>query len=133
MSPTVAGISCSWCNISYHASVQCQVKTTRIPLITSMLSISQEAMKQDLICGLGVHSGVMMPPHWILKLPRWTLYTCTVHITGFLPGEAGGAGDGQSARQSRRLDGQGGAAPRGQGVLGVQARGSNQGCEYDDE
>ena len=27
-------------------------------------------MKQDLICGLGVHSGVMMPPHWILKLPR---------------------------------------------------------------
>ena len=48
-----------------------------------MFSISQEAMKQDLICGLGVHSGVMMPPHWILKLPRWTLYTCTVHITGF--------------------------------------------------
>lgn len=27
-------------------------------------------MKQDLICGLGDHSGVMMPPHWILKLPR---------------------------------------------------------------
>ena len=27
-------------------------------------------MKQDLICGLGVHSGVLMPPHWILKLPR---------------------------------------------------------------
>ena len=48
-----------------------------------LFSISQEAMKQDLICGLGVHSGVMMPPHWILKLPRWTQYMCTVHITGF--------------------------------------------------
>ena len=25
--------------------------------------------RQDLVCGLGVHSGLIMPPHWILKLP----------------------------------------------------------------
>ena len=27
-------------------------------------------MRQDVVCGLGVHSGLIMPPHWILKLPQ---------------------------------------------------------------
>ena len=53
MSPTMGGVSCSWCNISYHNTAQCQ-----------------ESLKLDLVCGLGVHSGIIVPPSWILKLPR---------------------------------------------------------------
>ena len=47
------GVSCSWCSISYHSSAQCQ-----------------EARSGDSPCGLGVHSGLIMPPHWIIKLPK---------------------------------------------------------------
>ena len=52
-SPTTAGVSCSWCRLSYHSSVACQ-----------------EALKADQVCGLGIHSGLIVPPSWILKLPR---------------------------------------------------------------
>ena len=50
---TITGVSCSWCNISYHTTAQCQ-----------------DSLKLDIVCGLGVHSGLIVPPAWILKLPR---------------------------------------------------------------
>ena len=46
------GLSCSWCGIAYHGAAPCG-----------------EARQGDAVCGLGVHSGIIVPPSWILKLP----------------------------------------------------------------
>ena len=80
VSTGVAGISCSWCGLAYHSSPACQeaLRWTSVTRMTVTCHVSRVmchvscvmwCCRQDLVCGLGVHSGLIMPPHWILKLP----------------------------------------------------------------
>ncbi|XP_014670018.1 PREDICTED: diacylglycerol kinase iota-like [Priapulus caudatus] len=52
-SKDIIAISCSWCKAAYHNRSTC----FRMQQI-------EEA------CTLGVHAGVIVPPHWIIKVPR---------------------------------------------------------------
>jgi len=52
-STSVVGDSCSWCKVSYHLTDSCKA-----------------AAINDKICDLGVHGTVIVPPSWIVKLPR---------------------------------------------------------------
>jgi len=52
-STSVVGDSCSWCKVSYHLTDNCKA-----------------ALMNDKICDLGVHGTVIVPPSWIVKLPR---------------------------------------------------------------
>ena len=49
----IIAISCSWCKTAYHNKVSC-----------FMLQQIEEQ------CTMGVHSNVIIPPSWIIKLPR---------------------------------------------------------------
>ena len=44
---------CSWCKLAYHKTDQCF-----------------DAKKENNICDLGVHRKIIIPPSWIIKLPR---------------------------------------------------------------
>ena len=47
------GVICSWCKVAYHKTEQCfDVKT------------------ENNICDLGLHKKIIIPPSWIIKLPR---------------------------------------------------------------
>ena len=45
------------------------MRTVTMMKVTCYESCVTWCCRQDLVCGLGVHSGLIMPPHWILKLP----------------------------------------------------------------
>ena len=47
------GVICSWCKLAYHRTDQCF-----------------DAKKENNICDLGVHRKIIIPPSWIIKLPR---------------------------------------------------------------
>ncbi|XP_024082397.1 eye-specific diacylglycerol kinase isoform X2 [Cimex lectularius] len=46
-------LRCSWCQISFHNKDNCF-----------------NAQKREEDCNLGIHSGTIVPPSWIVKLPR---------------------------------------------------------------
>ena len=46
-------VNCSWCKVSYHNHDHCL-----------------EVRKADEHCDLGIHKKVIVPPSWIIKLPR---------------------------------------------------------------
>ncbi|KAI0232726.1 Diacylglycerol kinase zeta [Lamellibrachia satsuma] len=52
-SKEIIAISCSWCKVAYHNKVSCFM----------MQQIEEQ-------CTLGVHAGIIIPPSWIIKLPR---------------------------------------------------------------
>ncbi|CAH2003450.1 unnamed protein product [Acanthoscelides obtectus] len=52
-SKEIVAISCSWCKAAYHNKESC----------FSNQRISEE-------CKLGIHSSIIVPPSWIIKLPR---------------------------------------------------------------
>ena len=47
------GVICSWCKLAYHRTDQCF-----------------DAKKENNTCDLGVHRKIIIPPSWIIKLPR---------------------------------------------------------------
>lgn len=47
------GVICSWCKVAYHKTDQCF-----------------DANKENNICDLGIHKRIIVPPSWIIKLPR---------------------------------------------------------------
>jgi len=47
------GVICSWCKVAYHKSDQCF-----------------DAQKENNFCDLGLHKKIIIPPSWIIKLPR---------------------------------------------------------------
>ena len=47
------GVICSWCKVAYHKTDQCF-----------------DAEKENNICDLGLHKRIIVPPSWIIKLPR---------------------------------------------------------------
>jgi len=47
------GINCSWCKVALHNSESCR-----------------SLMQDNPVCNLGIHSGVIIPPSWVIKLPR---------------------------------------------------------------
>ena len=47
------GVICSWCKLAYHKTDQCF-----------------DAKTENNICDLGVHKKIIIPPSWIIKLPR---------------------------------------------------------------
>ncbi|KXJ08889.1 Diacylglycerol kinase zeta [Exaiptasia diaphana] len=49
----IISISCSWCKIAYHNKVEC----------FSMRRI-------DELCELGVHANTIVPPSWVVKIPK---------------------------------------------------------------
>ena len=49
----IIAISCSWCKAAYHNKVSCFM----------MQQIEEQ-------CPLGVHAGIIVPPSWIIKLPK---------------------------------------------------------------
>lgn len=53
-SNVAVGINCSWCKTQLHNSNTCRIAMTQ----------------EQPTCNLGVHSGVTIPPSWIIKLPR---------------------------------------------------------------
>ncbi|WAR07446.1 DGKZ-like protein [Mya arenaria] len=52
-SKEIIAISCSWCKAAYHNKISCFM----------MQQIEEQ-------CPLGVHAGIIVPPSWIIKLPR---------------------------------------------------------------
>lgn len=52
-SKEIIAISCSWCKAAYHNKVSCFM----------MQQIEEQ-------CPLGVHAGIIVPPSWIIKLPK---------------------------------------------------------------
>ncbi|CAI9735816.1 diacylglycerol kinase zeta-like isoform X6 [Octopus vulgaris] len=52
-SKEIIAISCSWCKMAYHNKITC-----------FMMRHFEEQ------CTLGVHSNIIIPPSWIIKLPR---------------------------------------------------------------
>lgn len=52
-SASVVSVNCSWCKVSYHNHEHCR-----------------EARRADEHCDLGMHKKVIVPPSWIIKLPR---------------------------------------------------------------
>ena len=52
-SKEVVGVSCSWCKYSYHNKDSCL-----------------KAKEADEKCDLGVHANAIVPPSWIVKVPR---------------------------------------------------------------
>ncbi|KAJ8983903.1 hypothetical protein NQ317_006707, partial [Molorchus minor] len=52
-SKEIVAISCSWCKAAYHNKESC----------FNIQRIGEE-------CNLGVHSSIVVPPSWIVKLPR---------------------------------------------------------------
>ncbi|XP_076260554.1 retinal degeneration A isoform X2 [Rhynchophorus ferrugineus] len=52
-SKEIVAISCSWCKTAYHNKESC----------FNIQRIGEE-------CNLGVHSSIIVPPSWIVKLPR---------------------------------------------------------------
>ncbi|XP_071846797.1 diacylglycerol kinase zeta-like isoform X4 [Apostichopus japonicus] len=49
----IVAISCSWCKVAYHNKVSCFM----------MLQIEEP-------CTLGIHAAVIIPPTWIIRLPK---------------------------------------------------------------
>jgi len=47
------GVICSWCKVAYHKTDHCF-----------------DAKKENNICDLGLHKKIIIPPSWIIKLPR---------------------------------------------------------------
>lgn len=47
------GVICSWCKVSYHNNEHCF-----------------DARKENKVCDLGTHKKIIIPPSWIIKLPR---------------------------------------------------------------
>ncbi|XP_032234769.2 diacylglycerol kinase zeta isoform X1 [Nematostella vectensis] len=52
-SKDIISISCSWCKVAYHNKDEC-FKVDRI----------------EELCDLGVHSNVIVPPSWVVKIPK---------------------------------------------------------------
>ncbi|XP_058053699.1 eye-specific diacylglycerol kinase [Anopheles bellator] len=52
-SKEIVALTCAWCKASYHNKESC---------FTSQ--------RLDEECSLGIHSGIVVPPSWIVKLPR---------------------------------------------------------------
>ncbi|KAL3882241.1 hypothetical protein ACJMK2_028604 [Sinanodonta woodiana] len=52
-SKEIIAISCSWCKAAYHNKVMC----------FTMHQIEEQ-------CSLGIHAGIIVPPWWIIKLPK---------------------------------------------------------------
>ncbi|KAG8234472.1 hypothetical protein J437_LFUL015114, partial [Ladona fulva] len=52
-SKEIVAISCSWCKMAYHNKDSC----------FNLQKIGEE-------CNLGLHNGIIVPPSWIVKLPR---------------------------------------------------------------
>uniref|UniRef100_T1JHM2 Diacylglycerol kinase n=1 Tax=Strigamia maritima TaxID=126957 RepID=T1JHM2_STRMM len=49
----IVALSCSWCKAAYHNKESC---------------FSMQTMEEQ--CTLGIHSNIIVPPSWIVKLPR---------------------------------------------------------------
>ncbi|XP_022111888.1 diacylglycerol kinase zeta-like isoform X4 [Acanthaster planci] len=49
----IIAISCSWCKVAYHNKVAC-----------FMMQQIEEP------CSLGIHAGIIIPPSWIIRLPK---------------------------------------------------------------
>ena len=49
----IIAISCSWCKVAYHNKVSC----------FTMQHIEEP-------CSLGAHASLIVPPQWIIKMPR---------------------------------------------------------------
>ena len=70
----IIAISCSWCKVAYHNKISCFM----------MQQIEEQ-------CTLGIHAGSIIPPSWIIKLPRKvsddgaSLFSCVLsmllHVT----------------------------------------------------
>ncbi|XP_078000630.1 diacylglycerol kinase zeta-like isoform X2 [Glandiceps talaboti] len=52
----IIAISCSWCKVAYHNKVSC-----------FMMQQIEEP------CTMGIHAGVIVPPNWIIRLPKQKL------------------------------------------------------------
>lgn len=52
-SKEIIAITCSWCKLAYHNKITC-----------FMMCYFEEQ------CTLGIHSNIIIPPSWIIKLPR---------------------------------------------------------------
>ncbi|CAH1798907.1 unnamed protein product, partial [Owenia fusiformis] len=52
-SKEIIAISCSWCKAAYHNKITCFM----------MQQIEEQ-------CTLGMHAGIIIPPSWIIKIPR---------------------------------------------------------------
>ncbi|XP_022241600.1 eye-specific diacylglycerol kinase-like isoform X2 [Limulus polyphemus] len=52
-SKEIVGISCSWCKTAYHNKEQC---------------FNMQKLEEH--CTLGIHTDIIVPPSWIVKLPR---------------------------------------------------------------
>ncbi|XP_077867505.1 diacylglycerol kinase zeta-like [Saccoglossus kowalevskii] len=52
----IIAISCSWCKVAYHNKVSC-----------FMMQQIEEP------CTMGIHAGVIVPPSWIIRLPKQKL------------------------------------------------------------
>ena len=63
----IIAISCSWCKSAYHNKITCFM----------MQQIEEQ-------CTLGIHAGIIIPPSWIIKLPKKVKRFLSLHFFDFL-------------------------------------------------
>ena len=75
-----AGVSCSWCQLSYHGQGGCNEAKLQDKVLccwswflahNPMFSLFLNFLK---VCGLGPHASLVLPPTWLLKLPKKVIF-----------------------------------------------------------
>ncbi|KMQ94692.1 eye-specific diacylglycerol kinase [Lasius niger] len=79
----IVAVSCSWCKTAYHNKEAC----------FNVHKIGEN-------CELGTHASIVVPPSWIVKLPRKGSFKSSLRRTR--KKKSGGAGSGSSGRRKSR-------------------------------
>ena len=101
------GVICSWCKVAYHKSDQCF-----------------DANKENNMCDLGVHKKIIIPPSWIIKLPRKGSFKSSLKHSPKRSASAAAA-DTICLMDIVRKNGRVGGAAAGAGAAVKQAAGSH--------
>ena len=101
------GVICSWCKVAYHKSDQCF-----------------DANKENNMCDLGVHKKIIIPPSWIIKLPRKGSFKSSLKHSPKRSASAAAA-DTICLMDIVRKNGRVGGAAPGAGAAVKQAAGSH--------
>ncbi|XP_041354073.1 diacylglycerol kinase zeta-like isoform X2 [Gigantopelta aegis] len=63
-SKDIIAISCSWCKAAYHNKTTCFM----------MRQLEEQ-------CTMGIHAVIIIPPSWIIKIPRKGSFKCSIRTT----------------------------------------------------
>ncbi|CAL7945031.1 unnamed protein product [Xylocopa violacea] len=86
-SKEIVAVSCSWCKLAYHNKEAC---------------FNVERIGEN--CELGMHASIIVPPSWIVKLPRKGSFKSSLRKSPRKKKSAGGAGTATSRKKSKEKE-----------------------------